>query len=472
MPLHGIPDNPTPPNTRTEGWASEEVGLADLEGFLAPSTPSVAPTGTWSPVEVPENEDEIRPEDLSSLVQAVQDKLILTGKVETLTLSSDAETNARQRRMVAEVVASTIGDSFPVLRYSPEMRERAAAAAVDYICGYGPIQGFLDDKTVSEVIVRGCLPVLTERSGVLSEEHVRFESTDQLLVIMRRIAREVGRELNEATPTLDAWLKDGSRVNCIIPPLTKVDGGVLTIRKFAEEAYRLSELVEMGSLPEAAADWLRAAIQAKVNLIVSGGTGAGKTAMLRALGFEVPVNEYLITIEDIWELRIAKSRSRVTELVTRSKGPTGAGGVTQRDLVVNALRMRPDRIIVGEVRGPECLDMLQSLSTGHDGGMSTVHANDVLAAISVRLPTLAAYAGEVDMSMASIQANLAIELIVQVRRTPSGKRDVAEIATIDPDPEDPRRAAIQTVWSRNGDELVQVGEPGPRVARKLADSVR
>ncbi len=449
-----------------------DVALEDLEAFL-----DTKPVQSWSESETivtpfEEKPDQIAPEDMNRLIKSAQDVLVNSGQVEQLTLEDDLEAYAKQRQMVLEVVKSVLSTSFPVMRYSPAQREHAVLAAVDDICGYGPIQGILNDQSVTEVIVRGTQPVLVERNGKLETTDIRFRSLDQLLVLMRRIAREVEREINEAQPILNAWLKDGSRVNCIISPLTK-EGAVLTIRKFSPVHFKLTDLVSMGSLSQAAAEWLTDAVRAKVNIVVSGGTGSGKTAMVRALAYEIPEDEYLITVEDTWELRLSNSRSRVTTLVKREAGSgREEGGVSLRDLVINALRMRPDRIIVGEVRGSECFDMLQAFSTGHEGGLTTVHANNVQTAIVARLPMLAKMTEGVDADTAREQTVFAVEMVVQVARTPEGRRWVREISTVDPDPNDWRNAIISPVWLRqhNG-ELELVGEPGQRVAEKFAEYI-
>ena len=477
MPIYGVADGNDHDPAHMLDNETGDAGLADLASFLVRSTPATESFAHPDSVAdgqmgVDGDDADVNPEDLARLIGGVQEELVTTGKVEQLVITDDVAVNATQRAMVESVVRQCLPSHFPVIRYSQAGRDRATAAVVDYICGYGPLQGLLNDPSVDEVIVRGCQPVMVERGGVLEDTEIRFINHDQLLTIMRRIAREVGRELNEAEPILNAWLKDGSRVNCIISPLAK-EQEVLTIRKFSTRHFTLDDLVDKGSLPMQAAEWLAAAVAAKVNLVVSGGTGSGKTAMVRALAYKVPANEYLITIEDTWELRLANSRERVTTLVKREENSGGGGGgVSLRDLVINALRMRPDRIIVGEVRGPECFDMLQAFSTGHDGGLTTVHANDVGTAVKMRIPSLAKMADGVDMDTAHEQTVFAVELVVQVARTPSGKRVVREISTIDPDPSDWSKPAIQPVWLRmGGGELVQVGEPGPRVAAKLAGEI-
>ena len=230
----------------------------------------------------------------------------------------------------------------------------------------------------------------------------------------------------------------------------------------------LDDFVEKRSLSTEAAEWLTDAVAAKVNLVVSGGTLSGKTAMVRALAYKVPANERLITIENMRELHLSSSRERVTTLVERDEA-SGGGGVSLRDLVINALRMRPGRIIVDEVRGPECFDVLQAFSTGHEGGLFTVHAHDVNTTVKMRIPSIAKMTEGVDIDTARKETVFAVEVVIQVERTPSGKRVVREISTIDPDPSDWSKLVIQPVWLRvDGGELTRVGQPGSRVATKFA----
>jgi len=401
----------------------------------------------------------------------VQDYLVEHGLADDLEMVGDRQQMERQRATVRHVANQMLVDHFAAAtRYDRYALAAIVELTVDYICGYGPIQEFLDDQDCTEIIARWTEPVLVERRGRLEETPMRFISNDQLITIMRRVARQVSRELTEAEPVVNAWLADGSRVNLVIPPICP-SGPVFTIRKFSERFFHLSDLVSMGSLDEEAAAFLTRCVQAKTNIVVSGGTGSGKTAMVRALAFEVPDHEYLVTIEDIWELRLERHRPRVTAMVRRAAGSDGEGEVSLRDLLVNALRMRPDRILVGEVRGAEALEMLQAASTGHDGMLSTVHANTPEMALKQRLPTACAYSGDVTYDIARMQTNFAVEMIVQVTRDPDGRRHVAEIATVAVDEDNPLEAEVTSLWRWDVEakRLERVGEPTGMCRRRLKD---
>ncbi|MGH2651891.1 MAG: CpaF family protein, partial [Actinomycetota bacterium] len=259
----------------------------------------------------------------------------------------------------------------------------------DDVLGYGPIDALLRDGEVTEVMVNGPNRVYVERSGKIELSPATFVDDAHLRRIIEKIVAQVGRRVDEATPMVDARLPDGSRVNAIIPPLA-LDGPVLSIRRFAVRPYRMTDLIEFGTLPPALAELLCAVVQARLNTLISGGTGAGKTTLLNVLSNAIPDNERIITIEDSAELQL--QQPHVVRLETRPANTEGTGTVTQRDLVRNALRMRPDRIIVGEVRGAEALDMLQAMNTGHDGSLSTVHANSTRDALS-RVETMVLMSG-------------------------------------------------------------------------------
>ena len=474
-----MPSIPPPYTSDRPAAAAQTSGPNPLDDFLLPEQPAgldpTSPIGVRAPTADTEPDpcapgEAARPVGrayLHTLLTAVQERLVADRIVDDLTTATEREDRERQRRLVADLAWKLVPDTLPVVELTRSDQTHLVAAVVDYVCGYGPLQDLLEDPKITEIIARWTDPVLIERAGVLQESSVRFADSNQLLQVIRRVAREVNREISEAEPLMNAWLKDGSRVHAAIPPAS-IAGPVLTIRKFPDRFYNLDELVAFGSLPAEAAAWLVQCVQAKVNIVVSGGTSSGKTALLRALAFHVPAHEYLITIEDIWELRLRQQRTRVTELVRREAGSDGAGEISIRRLVVESLRMRPDRIIVGEVRGAEALDLLTALSTGHDGGLCTIHANTPVEAITNRIPTAAAFAGEVDLQTAIRQTNYVIELVVQVGRLPTGERQVSEIATITPDTDDPQRAHITVVWKRQKGHLVQVGYPSASVAAKLS----
>lgn len=457
------------------GWGAPSNGsgfflddfISDEESGETYHAPSLEEQGISADQDLP-----IQPEDrpaFDAFLRAVQEYLINHNMAERIEQSLPEEEYAEVRRQVVVVAQQLLVDHFPaVTRYSPDVIRAVIEMVADYICGYGPIQGLLNDPECTEIIVRWTEPVLVERKGRLETTKLRFVTEDQLLTIMRRVARQVNREISEAEPILNAWLLDGSRVNMVIRPICP-HGPIFTVRKFSDRFFHLADLVERGSLDEDAAAFLKTCVEAKTNIVVSGGTGSGKTALVRALAFEIPEHEYVVTIEDIWELRLEKERARVTPLVRRQAGSSGRGEVSLRDLLVNALRMRPDRILVGEVRGAEALEMLQAASTGHDGMLSTLHANTPQMALMQRLPMACVYSGDVDIHVAKMQTNVAVELIAQVTRDPDGYRHVSEIATVEVADDDAENAKINTVfrWDRQAKRLVQVGEPTGTCAWRL-----
>jgi pilus assembly protein CpaF len=296
------------------------------------------------------------------------------------------------------------------------------------IMGYGPIEPFLADDTVSEIMVNGPHQIYVERQGQLASVPARFINADSLLRVIERIVSPLGRRIDEGMPMVDARLPDGSRVNAIIAPLSLV-GPVLTIRKFAKQRFSMRRLVEVGSLTAPMAEFLRICVQYRKNIIVSGGTGSGKTTFLNALSESICPSDRIVTIEDAAELRLAQPH--VLALEARPPNVEGRGEVTIRDLVRNALRMRPDRIIVGECRGGEALDMLQAMNTGHDGSMTTGHANSPRDLLS-RLEVMVLMAG-MDLPLRAIREQIAsaVDIIVQQTRCSDGRRRVTSIMEID-----------------------------------------
>jgi pilus assembly protein CpaF len=293
--------------------------------------------------------------------------------------------------------------------------------------GLGPIEPLMQDPTVSDILVNGAQEVYVERRGKLERTRVTFRDDTHLLQVIDRIVSAVGRRVDESSPMVDARLPDGSRVNAIIRPLA-LDGPVLSIRRFAKDPLRMADMIEFGTLTPALAEILRATVQARLNILVSGGTGAGKTTMLNVLSNAIPNTERIVTIEDSAELQL--QQPHVISLEARPPNVEGKGQVTIRDLVRNSLRMRPDRIVVGEVRGPETIDMLQAMNTGHDGSLTTVHANSAEDSI-VRMQTLASMS-EVDVPFLSLrdQINSAIDVIVQIERGADGRRRLVEVAAV------------------------------------------
>ena len=302
----------------------------------------------------------------------------------------------------------------------------------DTIFGFGPLQDLLRAPTITEIMVVSSDQIYVERAGVIEHSGRRFISDEVTESIIERIVAQVGRRIDKSQPLVDARLPDGSRVNAIIPPLA-VHGPSLTIRKFPAQRLTMDDLIEMGAVSKAAATFLRAAVIDRRNILVSGGTGSGKTTMLNVLSGFIPFKERIVTIEDTTELRL--HQEHVVTLETKPPNIEGAGEYTIRDLVKNALRMRPDRILVGECRGPEALDMIQAMNTGHDGSMTTVHANSSREVIE-RLDVLVLMAADLPVTSIHRQVSSAIDLIVHVSRMPGGARavtQVSELVRYDPD---------------------------------------
>ncbi len=293
--------------------------------------------------------------------------------------------------------------------------------------GLGPLEPLLADPDISDILVNNCTNVYVERFGKLSKTEVLFRDNGHLMQIIERIVSKVGRRIDESSPFVDARLPDGSRVNAIIPPLA-IDGPVLSIRRFGVEPLKVGDLLRFGTLDERIEKILHGALKTRLNILISGGTGTGKTTLLNVLSEYIPATERIVTIEDSAELHL--KQDHVVRLETRPPNIEGKGEVTQRDLVRNALRMRPDRIIVGEVRGGEALDMLQAMNTGHDGSLSTIHSNSTRDALA-RLETMVLMAG-MDLPERAIREQVAsaIDVIVQLVRFPDGKRKIVKVSEI------------------------------------------
>lgn len=305
--------------------------------------------------------------------------------------------------------------------------EALAADARHELTGYGPIQHLVDDDGVNDIVVNGPSQVFVERGGVLESAPVRFTNDSHVIRVIQRILAPIGRRVDESTPMVDARLPDGSRVNAIIPPIA-LNGPCLSIRKFRKSALTADDLLRFDTVSQAELDYLRERVRGRANLIVVGGTGSGKTTFLNLISQWIPAEERVITVEDAAELRL--ENAHVVRLETRPPNLEGERAVSARDLVRNALRMRPDRIIVGEVRGDEVLDMLQAMNTGHDGSMTTLHANSTRDAVT-RLELLAGFAGYTG-SATTFRGQLAsaVHLFVQVARLPSGARRVLAITEV------------------------------------------
>ena len=327
-------------------------------------------------------------------------------------------------RVLRAVTEQLVLDRTPLTR---EERRQIVREITDDILGYGPIDAFLRDDSVSEIMVNAFDRIYCERSGKLERTNAAFVDDAHLLRIIDKIVSQVGRRVDEASPMVDARLPDGSRVNAIIPPLS-LRGPTLTIRKFSRDPYTMDDLITFGSVSPKAAQFLAACVKGKLNILISGGTGTGKTTTLNAMSAFVPDDERIVTIEDAAELQL--QQDHVITLESRPPNIEGQGEVRIRELVRNALRMRPDRIIVGEVRGAETLDMLQAMNTGHEGSLTTIHANSPRDALS-RLETLVLTAG-VDLPLRAIreQTSSAFDLLVQITRLVDGSRRITHITEV------------------------------------------
>jgi pilus assembly protein CpaF len=306
-------------------------------------------------------------------------------------------------------------------------RARLAQDVVDEVLGHGPIEPYLRDSTVSEIMVNGPDQVYVERAGVLQDADVRFLDDTHLRRTIEKIVARVGRRIDESSPMVDARLPDGSRVNAVIAPIA-LDGPVLTIRKFATDPFSVGDLVSFGTFTPAVAEFLRLCVQGRLNVLVSGGTGSGKTTTLNVMSGFIPATERIVTIEDAAELQLRQPH--VVRMEARPSNSEGRGEVTIRDLVRNALRMRPDRIVVGEVRDGAALDMLQAMNTGHEGSITTVHANSPRDGLA-RLETMVLMAG-VDLPVRAIreQVSSALDLVVHQARLRDGSRRVVAVAEV------------------------------------------
>jgi pilus assembly protein CpaF len=310
---------------------------------------------------------------------------------------------------------------------SRDDRERLASEIADDALGHGPLERLLADDSISEIMVNGPYDIWIERQGRLYDTKVRFDDESHMRRIINKIVAEVGRRVDESSPMVDARLPDGSRVNIIIPPLS-LSGPLITIRKFSKKRLNLEELIRLGTLSSESVEFLELCVHAELNILISGGTGSGKTTLLNALSASIPDDDRIVTIEDAAELQL--NQRHVLRLEARPKNIEGEGEVAIRELVRNSLRMRPDRIIVGEVRGAEALDMLQAMNTGHDGSLSTVHANSSRDALA-RVETMVLMAG-FDLPMRAIrqQVSAALDLIVHLERLEDGTRRVTAITEV------------------------------------------
>jgi pilus assembly protein CpaF len=359
---------------------------------------------------------------LAKLKQRVQAALFarLGSRLYDSTLTED-----RLLAFVQQELASVVAQEEAPL--TADERQALVRDVSNDVIGYGPIAEFLDDDSVTEIMVNSTHAIYVEREGQLHRSQARFVSEEHLRRIIDRIVAQIGRRIDESAPMVDARLPDGSRVNAVIPPLS-VDGSVLTIRKFARDPFQVDDLISFGTLTSEVSDLLRACVVGRLNILVSGGTGTGKTTLLNVLSSYVPNGQRIVTIEDAVELQLRQEH--VVRLESRPSNIEGKGEVTIRDLVRNSLRMRPDRIIVGEVRSGEALDMLQAMNTGHEGSLSTVHSNSPRDAIT-RLETMVLMAG-MDLPIRAVREQIAaaIDVVVHLNRLRDGTRRVTRITEV------------------------------------------
>jgi len=360
------------------------------------------------------------PEEYFEIKTRIHDRLL---NVIELSLIDSLDRPALQSQLRA-VVGKILEQEMPGLPLNAGERERLFAEILDEVLGLGPLEPFLQDPTVSDILVNTYKRIYVERSGKIEPTDARFKDNAHLRKIIDKIVTAVGRRIDESSPMVDARLPDGSRVNAIIPPLA-LDGPMLSIRRFAVEAFELEDLIGFKTLPVQLADLLKGLVKARLNVLISGGTGSGKTTFLNVLSRFIPTDERILTIEDSAELQL--KQEHVVRLETRPPNIEGKGQITQRDLVINSLRMRPDRIIVGEVRGQEAFDMLQAMNTGHDGSLTTIHANSPRDAL-MRLETMVAMAN-FDIPTVFIRRYVAsaINVLIHLARLTDGTRKVISL---------------------------------------------
>jgi len=332
---------------------------------------------------------------------------------------------ADSKKQISEIARRIIDEeSMPVIART---RQLIVNEVVNDILGLGPLEHLLYEPTIADIMVNGYNSIFIERFGKLEKTPITFKDDAHLLKVIDRIVTQVGRRIDESSPLVDARLKDGSRVNAIIPPLA-IDGPSLSIRRFTQDKMQLQDMANIGSLSQAMAEVFANMVKVKLNILISGGTGSGKTTMLNALSNYIPNNERVVTIEDSAELQL--KMDNLVRLETRPANIEGKGEVTQRDLVKNSLRMRPDRIVIGEVRGQEAFDMLQAMNTGHDGSLTTIHANTTRDALS-RVENMVTMAG-FDLPVKTIRTQIAsaINVVLQLERMEDGKRRVISVSEI------------------------------------------
>ncbi|HEY9720449.1 MAG TPA: ATPase, T2SS/T4P/T4SS family, partial [Oscillatoriaceae cyanobacterium] len=409
-------------------FATAIDAVVPSEPRRAPETPSAAPESPEAPEILALVPHDIEREKLMAVKQKIHARLVEQMKLEDVPFErlSDPQFKAILRDQVAER-ANRIIEEMGVSIATRSERTRLVMDISNEAIGYGPLETLLDDESVTEIMVNGPEKIFVEKKGKLMLSNRQFTDEKQLRVVIDRIVAPLGRRVDESSPMVDARLPDGSRVNVVIPPLA-LNGSTITIRKFSKRRMGIADLVGFNSLTDPMAAFLEAAVQSRLNIFISGGTGSGKTTLLNVLSSFIPDDERIVTIEDAAELKL--HQSHVISLESRPANIEGTGQVTIRDLVRNSLRMRPDRIIVGEVRGGEALDMLQAMNTGHDGSLATGHANTPRDALA-RLETMVLMAGmELPVRAIREQIGSAIQLIVQQTRLADGSRKIVKISEI------------------------------------------
>ncbi len=393
-----------------------------LKRLEAAQKPKQTGNGTETPKAVPL----IKNDPYQNLKVKIHKKIIeeMSQEESQAIINKDIDINALSEVVSRIANAAMDEETVPVPRSD---RGRIIAEIVDEVLGYGPIDPLLKDDSISEVMVNSARQVYVERKGKLVLTDVRFRDEAHVLHIIEKIVAPLGRRIDESSPMVDARLPDGSRVNAIIPPLA-LKGPCLTIRKFAKNPLMVNDLINFGTLTQEMADFLQACVEGKLNIVVSGGTGSGKTTTLNILSAFIPQDERIVTIEDAAELQLRQEH--VVTLETRPANIEGKGAIAMRDLVRNSLRMRPDRIVVGEVRSGEALDMLQAMNTGHDGSLTTGHANSPRDMLS-RLETMVLMAG-MDLPVRAIREQIAsaVDLILQQSRLQDGSRRITHLTEV------------------------------------------
>lgn len=413
-----VAGGPLPAGGTGQPWGADQASdaaewPADSEDATAePAGPAVP----WQAITEPAREQEFQQRKMrlhETLVEAIN-----------LKFAAGADEDA-SRRMFRTAVATLIHRTFP--SESAAWLERMSQELIDEAEGLGPLECLVRDDSITDVLVNNPHEVYVERYGVLEKTPVVFADTAHLLRVAQRLTARVGRRVDESNPMVDARLPDGSRLNVTIPPLA-IDGATISIRRFPKHPFTLPQLIERGSMSEAMGAFLQAATVSRLSFLISGGTGTGKTTLLNALAGAVPHDERIVTVEDSAELRLC--HPHVVRMESRMPNTEGLGSVSLRDLVRNALRMRPDRLLVGEVRGPEAIDMLQAMNTGHEGSFSTIHANDARESLT-RLELMIAMGG-FELPLPVIRSYIAagIRLIIQLARWKGGARRVVRISEV------------------------------------------